>query len=120
MMWSMLLDNINYAVAMVLFCIGFYTAIMRSDLIKKIIGLVIMQVAVFFFLVSLGYLDEGVAPIVVPGDAPSPMVNPLPQAMILTAIVIAVSTTALFLSLALKFYSHYGTLDIDKVKEDKR
>lgn len=119
-MWSMLADNINYAVAMILFCIAFYTVIIRSNLIKKIIGLMIMQVSVFFFLVSVGYLDEGVAPIVIPGAAPSPMVNPLPQAMILTAIVIAVSTTALFLSLALKFYEHHGTVDMDKVKEEKR
>ncbi|MFO7773784.1 MAG: sodium:proton antiporter [Dehalococcoidia bacterium] len=120
MMWSMLLDNINYAVAMILFCIGFYTVIVRSNIIKQIIGLLVMEVSVFFFLVSVGYLDEGAAPIVIPGDTPSPMVNPLPQAMILTAIVIAVSTTALFLSLALKFYSLYGTLDMDKAKEDKR
>lgn len=119
-MWNMLVHNINYAVAMILFCIGFYTLIMRSNLIKKIIGLMVMQVSVFFFLVSVGYLTGGAAPTIIPGVAPSPMVNPLPQAMILTAIVIAVSTTALFLSLALKFYSHYGTVDMDKVKEDKR
>jgi len=119
-MWSMLADNINYAVAMVLFCIGFYTVIIRSNLIKKIIGLMIMQVSVFFFLVSVGYLDEGAAPIVTPEVAPSQMVNPLPQAMILTAIVIAVSTTALFLSLTLKFYEHHGTVDMDNIEEDKR
>ena len=120
MIWAILLDNINYAVAMILFCIGFYTLIMRSNLIKKVIGLMVMQVAVFFFLVSVGYLDEGSAPIVIPGEVSSPMVNPLPQAMILTAIVIAVSTTALFLSLVLKFYRHYGTVDMDKVKEDQQ
>lgn len=119
-MLSMLVDNINYAVAMILFCIGFYTLIVRTNLIKKIIGLMVMQVSVFFFLVSVGYLTGGGAPVVVPEATTSPMVNPLPQAMILTAIVIAVSTTALFLSLSLKFYSHHGTLDMDKVKEDKR
>jgi multicomponent Na+:H+ antiporter subunit C len=119
-MWGMLADNLNYAVAMVLLCIGFYTIIVRSNLIKKIIGLMVMQVAVFFFLVSVGYLADGSAPVLVPGEAASPMVNPLPQAMILTGIVIAVSTTALFLSLAIKFYSHYGTVDMDKVKEDQR
>lgn len=120
MLWNTLVDNMNYAVAMVLFCIGFYTVIVRSNLIKKVIGLMVMQVSVFFFLVSVGYLDEGSAPIVIPGEVAPAMVNPLPQAMILTAIVIAVSTTALFLSLALKFYSHYGTVDMDRVKEDQR
>ncbi len=120
MIWSMLVDNANYAVAMILFCIGFYTVITRSNLIKKIIGMMIMQVSVFFFLVSVGYLDEGTAPIVIPGAPATPMVNPLPQAMILTAIVIAVSTTALFLSLTLKFHEHHGTVDMDEAKEDER
>jgi len=119
-MLNALLDNLNYVVAMILFCIGFYTVIMRSNLIKKIIGLTIMQVAVFFFLVSIGYLADGEAPTVIPGAPPAPMVNPLPQAMILTAIVISVSTTALFLSLALKFYEHHGTVDLDKAKEDRQ
>ena len=119
MILNLLYDNLNYAVAMILLCIGFYTVIMCSNLIRKIIGLMVMQVAVFFFLISVGYLSKGRAPIVIPGEASSSMVNPLPQAMILTAIVIAVSTTALFLSLVIKFYSHYGTIDLDKTKEEQ-
>ena len=120
MMWSVLADNINYAAAMILFSIGFYTLIMRRNVIKKIIGLNIMETAVFFFLISVGYLKEGVAAIVVQGAEHSGMVNPLPQAMVLTGIVIAVSINALSLSLILKLYKHYGTLNVDELKEARQ
>ena len=106
MIWNILTDNLNYAVAMLLFCLGFYTLIMRRNIIKKLIGLNIMETSVFLFLVSIGYLEGGIAPIVVPGAEPSQMVNPLPQALILNGIVIAVSTTALGLTLAMKLYKH--------------
>ena len=117
MAWSMFIDNLNYAVAMILFCLGFYTLIMRRNIIKKIIGLNIMETSVFLFLVSIGYLKEGIAPIMEPGADPLQMVNPLPQALILTGIVIAVSTTALALSLIVKLHSQYGTLNADEFIE---
>ena len=119
-MWSMLAENLNYAAAMILFCIGLYTLIMRRNVIKKIIGLNIMETAVFFFLVSVGYLKEGVAAIVIQGVEPSQMVNPIPQALVLTGIVIAVSINALSLSLALKLYKHYATLNVDELKEPEQ
>ena len=119
-MWSMLADNVNYAAAMILFCVGLYTLIVRRNVIKKIIGLNIMEAAVFFFLVSVGYLKEGVAAIVVQGAEPSQMVNPIPQALVLTGIVIAVSINTLSLSLALKLYKHYGTLNVDELKVTKQ
>ena len=119
-MWSVLADNINYATAMLLFSIGFYTLIMRRNVIKKIIGLNIMETAVFFFLISVGYLKEGAAAILVQGTEYSQMVNPIPQALVLTGIVIAVSINALSLSLALKLYKHYGTLNVDELEETKQ
>ena len=119
-MCSLLADNINYAAAMILFCIGFYTLIMRRNIIKKIIGLNIMETSVFLFLISVGYLKEGVAAIVAQGAEPSTMVNPIPQALVLTGIVIAVSINALSLSLALKLYRHYGTLNVDELKQVKK
>ncbi len=119
-MWSVLADNINYAAAMILFCIGLYTLIMRRNVIKKIIGLNIMETAVFFFLVCVGYLNEGVAAIVVQGVEHAKMVNPIPQALVLTGIVIAVSINALSLALVLKLYKHYGTLNVDELKEAKQ
>ena len=108
-----LLHNYHYVAAMILFCIGMYNVIMRRNIIKKLIGLNIMETAVFFFYISLGYMDNGIAPIRVGGAQPSQMVNPIPQALILTGIVVAVSVTALALSLVILLYRQYGTLDVD-------
>jgi multicomponent Na+:H+ antiporter subunit C len=116
----MLAENINYAAAMILFSIGLYTLIIRRNIIKKIIGLNIMEVAIFFFLISVGYLEEGAAAIVIQGIEYTQMVNPIPQALVLTGIVIAVSINALALSLALKLYKYYGTLNVDELKEAKQ
>ncbi|MEW6552799.1 MAG: cation:proton antiporter subunit C [Actinomycetota bacterium] len=114
-----LLRNYHYVAAMLLFCIGLYTVIMRRNIIKKLIGLNIMETAVFFFYISLGYLDGGIAPIRVGGADPSRMVNPIPQALILTGIVVAVSVTALALALVILLYRQYGTLDVDRLFRDE-
>jgi multicomponent Na+:H+ antiporter subunit C len=113
-----LLHNYHYIGAVILFCIGLYTVIVRRNIIKKLIGLNIMETAVFFFYISLGYLDKGIAPIHVNGADPSRMVNPLPQALILTGIVVAVSVTALALSLVILLYRQFGTLDVDHLMRD--
>lgn len=114
-----LLHNYQYVAAMLLFCIGLYTIIVRRNIIKKLIGLNIMETAVFFFYISLGYLDGGIAPIRVGGADPSRMVNPIPQALILTGIVVAVSVTALALALVILLYRQYGTLDVDRLFRDE-
>lgn len=112
-----LFSNSNYLVAMSLFSLGFYALIMQRNIIKKIIALNIMQTSVFLLIVSIGYLKDGIAPIMVEGAETAEMVNPLPQALILTGIVVAVSTTALALALVVKLYKHYGTLNADEFKE---
>ncbi len=114
-----LLHNYHYVAAVLLFCIGLYTVIARRNIIKKLIGLNIMETSVFFFYISLGYLDGGIAPIRVGGAEPARMVNPIPQALILTGIVVAVSVTALALSLVILLYRQYGTLDVDRLYRDE-
>ncbi len=114
-----LLHNYHYIVAMLLFCIGLYTVIVRRNIIKKLIGLNIMETSVFLFYISLGYLEGGIAPIRVGGADPSRMVNPIPQALILTGIVVAVSVTALALALVILLYRQYGTLDVDRLFRDE-
>jgi multicomponent Na+:H+ antiporter subunit C len=104
---------------MVLFCIGLYTVIVRRNIIKKLIGLNIMETSVFLFYISLGYLEGGIAPINAGGADPSRMVNPLPQALILTGIVVAVSVTALALAMVILLYRQYGTLDVDRLFRDE-
>lgn len=114
-----LLHNYHYAAAMVLFCLGLYTVIVRGNIIKKLIGLNIMETSVFFFYISLGYLEGGIAPIRVGGADPSRMVNPIPQALILTGIVVAVSVTALALAMVILLYRQYGTLDVDRLMREE-
>jgi multicomponent Na+:H+ antiporter subunit C len=107
----------NYLVSSTLFLIGLYTMITRKNLIKKIMGLNIMETSVLLFFISLGSVEGGRAPIIIPGEENVLYVNPLPQALVLTAIVIAVSVTGFALALIIKLYGDYGTLDSDKIRE---
>lgn len=108
-----LANNMYYLVSVILFVIGFHTMLTHNNLIKKIMGMNIMDTALFLFFVSIGYVRGGQAPIVVNGVAT--YVNPVPSALILTGIVISVSFTAFALALAVLLYRHYGTLDADKI-----
>lgn len=108
--------NLDYVGSVVLFCIGLYCVITKNNLIKKFIGLNIMETAVFGFIVALGVVEGGEAPIMGSGATP-PFTNPIPQALILTGIVVAVSTTSLALSLIIRIYRHCGTIEADELRE---
>ncbi|MCD6413783.1 MAG: NADH-quinone oxidoreductase subunit K [Elusimicrobia bacterium] len=99
---------------------GLYIAAAKKNLIKIIMGLSLVDTGVNLFLISIGYIKGGTAPIfsnaAIPGKT---MVDPVPQAMVLTAIVIGLAVTALALSLVIKAYYHYGTLNVRKIKELK-
>lgn len=105
--------NMYYLVAVILFIIGFHTMLTHNNLIKKIMGMNIMDASLFLFFVSIGYVRGGQAPIITPGV--TEYVNPVPSALILTGIVISVSFTAFALALVVLLYKHYGTLDADKI-----
>ena len=115
-MLDMLLNNYQEAIAIILFAIGFATLIFQRNLIRKIIGLNIMDTGLFLFLTSLGYVEGRKAPIIVDGvtDA-SQYVNPIPAGLVLTGIVVSVSVTAVMLSLSIRLYKKYHTLDMDEV-----
>ena len=102
--------------AIILFGIGLTTLLLQKNLIKKVIGLNIMDTAIFLFLTAKGYIAGRSAPIIADGMADTARyINPLPSALVLTGIVVAVSVTAFMLALCLKLYEHYGTLDMDKI-----
>lgn len=105
--------NIYYLVSMALFVIGFHTTLTHNNLIKKVMGMNIMDTSIFLFFVSIGYIKGGQAPIIIAGV--TSYVNPVPSALILTGIVISVSFTAFALALVILLYKHYGTLDADKI-----
>ena len=109
---------VNYyeAVSMILFGIGFTTMLLHPNLIKKIIGLNIMDTAIYLFLAAKGYIEGKLAPIIVNGDlAMETYINPIPSSLVLTGIVVSVSVTAISLSLVQRLYRKYNTLDIDEI-----
>ena len=117
---SFLADYIYYIGAFGLILTGLYIILVKHNLIKVIIGLGILDTGVNLFLISVGYITEGTAPIFSrPGISSEHMVDPVPQALVLTAIVIGVAVLALALSLAIRLYQHYGTLNLRKIREQR-
>lgn len=115
-MGANLFANYGEAVAMVLFGIGFGNLLLQNNLIKKIIGLNIMDTAVYLFLAEKGYIAGRVAPIVVDGvQEVSAYINPIPSGLVLTGIVVSVSVTALMLSITIRLYQRYHTLNLDEI-----
>ena len=111
-----LLTNYGEAVAMVLFVIGFMNLLLQKNLIKKIIGLNIMDSAVYLFLAEKGHINGRVVPIIVDGiQEAETYINPIPSGLVLTGIVVSVSVSALMLSLTIRLYKRYHTLDLDEI-----
>lgn len=115
-MGANLLANYYEVVAMILFGIGFTTLLLHRNMVKKIIGLNIMDTAVYLFLAAKGFIDGRKAPIVVDGvQSVEAYINPVPSGLVLTGIVVSVSVTAIMLSLTIRLYRRYHTLDLDEI-----
>ena len=111
-----LLVNYGEAVAMILFGIGFANLLFQKNLIKKIIGFNIMDTAIYLFLAEKGYIAGRMPPIVVDGiQTVETYINPIPGGLVLTGIVVSVSVSALMLSLTIRLYKRYHTLDLDEI-----
>ena len=108
--------NMEETVSIVLFGIGFTMLMLHRNLIKKILGMNIMDTAVYLFLAVKGYIRGRMVPIVVDGiQEVSAYINPVPSGLVLTGIVVSVSTTALMLALTIRLYERYGSLDLDEI-----
>lgn len=105
----------NYWLVIILMMIGLYIIIARDNLVKKIMGLSIFQVAVIMFYVSMAKVEKGTAPIL--GEGIELYSNPLPHALMLTAIVVGIATTGLALALTVRIYEGYGTVEEDEILE---
>ncbi|OAA30676.1 monovalent cation/H+ antiporter subunit C [Kosmotoga arenicorallina S304] len=108
-----------YLLSFILFLVGLYGVLTKANIVKIILGSGIMGYAVNLFLILIAYRSGGTFPILLPGKDPGMMVDPLPQALVLTSIVIELGTTALLVALAVNIYKHYGTLDVRKVRRLK-
>lgn len=116
--FSNLLCNYAEAVSMILFAIGFCNLLMQRNLIKKIIGLNIMDSSIYLFLALKGYIAGKKAPIIVDGiTSADHYISPIPTGLVLTGIVVSVSVTALMLSLTIRLYHRYHTLDLDEISQ---
>ena len=113
-------NHIYYIAAFGLIFIGLYIILVKHNLIKVIIGFSILNTGINLFLIAIGYVKSGTAPIFSrEGIDAARMVDPVPQALVLTAIVIGVAILALALSLAIRLYQHYGTLNLQKIREQR-
>lgn len=121
---SGIIQNYPYFVSVILFSVGCFMILAESNLIKKVIGLNIMETSVFLFFIALGNIKGKGPPVISPYEPGKDMllgefINPLPSVLVLTGIVVALSITAFALVVVLKIYKHYGTIETDEIFEIK-
>ena len=118
----------NYWTYVILLMVGLYAMIVKTNLVKKIIGMGIFQTAVILFYVSIGYKNGATIPIVIHDHGhgaasvvkAADYINPLPHVLMLTAIVVGVATLGVALALAIKIYQEYGSLEEDEIHKKLR
>ncbi|MHC4536816.1 MAG: sodium:proton antiporter [Planctomycetota bacterium] len=119
-----------YALCFLMFMLGLYCAVVKKNMVKIVIGIMVMEYAVNLFLVMLGFRVGGIAPIIdrsqydpvmqeVAVGFISSSVDPLPQALVLTSIVISLGSLALMISICVRTYEKYGTFDITQIRRLK-
>lgn len=113
------LINYEEVTSMILFAIGFTMLVFSKNIMKKILGLNIMDTGVYLFLASMGYIEDKLTPIVpATGEVDAlDYINPIPAGLVLTGIVVSVSFSALMLALTVRLYKKYRTLNLDEIYE---
>ena len=114
-----MIANLPFIAVALLMGIALATILLKKNMIKMVMGLAMLEGAVNLFLVSLGYRENGIAPIFTNAPEGVDMVLPTVQALTLTNIVIGVATTALMLVLVMVIYKKYGTVNSDKMRRLK-
>jgi len=109
-----------YALCLTVFAIGLYGACCKKNIVKIILGLMTMGYAVNLFLILVGYRKGGLPPILEEGtnraQFVSQAVDPLPQAMVITSIVIELGLLLFMVGLAIRLYEKYGTFDVTEMR----
>ncbi len=108
----------NYIASFFLIVLGFYTIVTKYNLVKTVIGMSVMDYGVNLLIISVGFNPGGTAPIFTPGELTqaSYFVDPIPQALTLTSIVIGACVTAMSMSLVIRLHESYGTLDTREIR----
>ncbi|MFA5032918.1 MAG: cation:proton antiporter subunit C [bacterium] len=108
-----------YVFCIILIGIGLYAVLTKKNLLKIVIGFCLIEYGVNLFIVMVGYRWNGLPPIMLTPDDKTLFVDPIPQALVLTAIVIGLATTAVLLAIVIRVYKRYGTLDLTELKRLK-
>lgn len=106
---------IIYFMCLILFMVGLYCILRKRNIIKIAIGIMIAEYAVNLFLILVGYRMEGRSPIYAPDQEILNMVDPLPQALAMTSIVIGLAIMAVLVAIAIRIYEKFGTFDVTKI-----
>ncbi len=116
---------VNYLAAFVLFCVGLYAVLSKRNLVKIVMGLSIIEASTYLFLLSIAYRAHSTAPVLLnPPNNQTPtqlahgnVADPVLQNICLTAIVIGIAVTGVFLAVTVRVAQHYGTVDADRIRE---
>ena len=115
-MFTHLTENYEACVAVILFAIGMCMLLFDKNLLKKVIGLDIMDSGTFLLLADRGYITGRTVPIITGGVTDmANYINPIPAGLVLTGIVVSVSVSALMLALSIRLYYRYNTLNLDEI-----
>jgi len=101
---------------LLLVLIGLYAVVTKRNIIRIVIGFSLVEYAVNLFFALVGFKRDALPPIITDVAQTRNFVDPLPQALVLTAIVIGLATTALMLALAMRIYEKYRTFDITEIR----
>lgn len=111
----------NYWVFAVLLMAGLYAVIASTNMLKKLLGMSIFQAAVFLLYITMDKVEGGTAPIIREGASSEQLYsNPLPQVLILTAIVVGIATLSLGLAVLVRVHEAYGSIDEHEIREMDR
>jgi multicomponent Na+:H+ antiporter subunit C len=114
---DLLLDRYVYLLVVVLLAIGLYGMLARRNLVKKVIGMMVFQTAIYLFFIEGSVKRDATAPVIDPaiGEGAELYVNPLPHLLILTAIVVGVGVVGVAFALLMQIHRDHGTLDEEEV-----
>jgi multicomponent Na+:H+ antiporter subunit C len=117
-LFELLFSRPNFAAFIALFLLGLTIMVTHHNLIKKLIGMYLVQTSIIFFFVTTGAKFGSTVPILLSTEGPIEAhlyANPLPHALVLTAIVVGISTLGVSLGLTIAIYRRYGSLEEDEI-----
>ncbi len=117
-LFSVVFERLNFLTFVIIFLWGFYIMVTRYNLVKKLVGMYLVQTSVIFFLVSISAKKNSTVPVLLSTTEPVQALNyanPLPHVLTLTAIVVGVATLGVALALCAAIYRRYGSLDEEEI-----